>query len=122
MSVALSGLSAKAIDAETKYRLPGMRIDLTYALAHSNNYYFATLGQKLGFEKFSYYAHLLGYGERAYRNIPERAAGPLPNAVPRNGGVGMLTSFGEEIGTDAAAAAGGADERHRQRRDVVCSG
>jgi cell division protein FtsI/penicillin-binding protein 2 len=74
-----------------------MRIDLTYALAHSNNYYFATLGQKLGFEKFSYYAHLLGYGERAGLDIPGEQEGHFPAAIPRNGGVGMLTSFGEEI-------------------------
>ncbi len=97
VSVALAGLSAKVIEPENKFRLPGMRMDLTYALAHSNNYYFATLGQKLGFEKYSYYAHLLGYGERAGLNIPGEQPGRFPSAVPRNGGVGMLTSFGEEI-------------------------
>ena len=97
VSVALAGLSAKVIQPETKFRLPGMRMDLTYALAHSNNYYFATLGQKLGFERFSYYAHLLGYGERAGLNIPGEQPGNFPSAIPRNGGVGMLTSFGEEI-------------------------
>jgi beta-lactamase class D len=97
VSVALAGLSAKVIEPETKFRLPGMRMDLTYALAHSNNYYFATLGQKLGFERFSYYAHLLGYGERAGLNIPGEQSGRFPSAIPRNGGVGMLTSFGEEI-------------------------
>jgi cell division protein FtsI/penicillin-binding protein 2 len=72
-------------------------MDLTYALAHSNNYYFATLGQKLGFEKVSYYAHLFGYGERAGLNIPGEQPGHFPPAAPKNGGVGMLTSFGEEI-------------------------
>jgi len=97
VSVALAGLSAKVIQPETKFRLPGMRMDLTYALAHSNNYYFATLGQKLGFERFSYYAHLLGYGERAGLNIAGEQPGNFPSAIPRNGGVGMLTSFGEEI-------------------------
>jgi len=97
VSVALAGLSAKVIQPETKFRLPGMRMDLTYALAHSNNYYFATLGQRLGFERFSYYAHLLGYGERAGLNIPGEQPGSFPSAIPRNGGVGMLTSFGEEI-------------------------
>jgi cell division protein FtsI/penicillin-binding protein 2 len=97
VSVALAGLSEKVIQPPTNLRLPGMRMDLTYALAHSNNYYFATLGQKLGFEKFSYYAHLLGYGERAGLNIPGEQSGHFPDAIPRNGGVGMLTSFGEEI-------------------------
>lgn len=98
VSVALSGLSEKVIDPGTKFRLPGLgRIDLTYALAHSNNYYFATLGEKLGFERVSYYAHLFGYGEKAGLNIAGEQPGHYPAAPPRNGGVGMLTSFGEEI-------------------------
>jgi penicillin-binding protein 2 len=97
LSVALAGLTEKSIQPATKYRLGGMRMDLTYALAHSNNYYFATLGQKLGFEKVSYYAHLFGYGEKAGLNIPGEQAGHYPSAPPQNGGVGMLTSFGEEV-------------------------
>ncbi|MEI9975708.1 MAG: penicillin-binding transpeptidase domain-containing protein [Ignavibacteriota bacterium] len=55
-----------------------MHIDLTYALAHSNNYYFATLGQKLGFEKFSNYAHLLGLWRARRPQYSGRAAGPFP--------------------------------------------
>lgn len=97
VSVALAGLSEKVIEPATKLRLPGSRMDLTYALAHSNNYFFATVGQRLGFEKFSYYAHLFGYGEKAGFNINGEQPGRFPSAPPRNGGVGMLTSFGEEI-------------------------
>jgi len=97
VSVALSALSEKIIEPQTKLKLNGMRMDLTYALAHSNNYFFANLGQKLGFEKVSYYAHQFGYGERAGLNIAGESAGHYPSAPPRNGGVGMLTSFGEEI-------------------------
>jgi penicillin-binding protein 2 len=97
VAVALAGLSEKVIQPGAKYRLGGMRMDLTFALAHSNNYYFATLGQKLGFEKVTYYAHQFGYGERAGLNIPGEQPGYFPAAAPRNGGVGMLTSFGEEI-------------------------
>jgi cell division protein FtsI/penicillin-binding protein 2 len=97
LSVALAGLSEKLIEPGTKYRLGGMRMDLTYALAHSNNFYFATLGQKLGFEKVSYYSHLFGYGEKAGLNIPGEQSGRYPSAPPQNGGVGMLTSFGEEV-------------------------
>src|SRR5205085_9838621 len=96
-SVALAGLSEKVIHPSSKLRLGGMKMDLTYALAHSNNYYFATLGSKLGFEKVSYYAHLFGYGEKAGLNIPGEQPGRFPSAPPKNGGVGMLTSFGEEI-------------------------
>jgi cell division protein FtsI/penicillin-binding protein 2 len=72
-------------------------MDLTYALAHSNNPYFATLGNKLGFDRMSRYARLYGYGETAGLDIPGESAGRFPSAPPRNGGVGMLTSFGEEI-------------------------
>lgn len=97
VSVALAGLSEKAIDPTAKVRLGGMKMDLTYALAHSNNFYFATLGEKLGFEKVSYYSHLFGYGEKAGLNIPGEQPGRYPSAPPKNGGVGMLTSFGEEI-------------------------
>jgi penicillin-binding protein 2 len=97
VSVALAGLSEKVIQPATKYRLGGLRMDLTYALAHSNNYYFATLGEKLGFDRVSYYARLFGYGEKAGLNIAGEQPGRYPTAVPKNGGVGMLTSFGEEI-------------------------
>src|ERR1044072_5209026 len=97
VSVALAGLSEKLIDPSTKLRLGGMKMDLTYALAHSNNYYFSTLGQKLGYDKFSYYAHLFGYGEKAGLNVAGEQPGHFPEAPPKNGGVGMLTSFGEEI-------------------------
>jgi cell division protein FtsI/penicillin-binding protein 2 len=97
VSVALAGLRERVLEPETRLRLAGMKMDLTYALAHSNNYYFATLGTRLGYEKVSYYAHLFGYGERAGLNIPGEQAGHYPPAPPKNGGVGMLTSFGEEI-------------------------
>jgi len=97
VSVALAGLAEKVIQPANKYRVGRLKIDLTNALAHSNNYYFATLGEKLGFEKVSYYAHLFGYGEKAGLNIPGEQSGHYPSAPPRNGGVGMLTSFGEEI-------------------------
>lgn len=97
VSVALTALSEKVIDPATRLRLYGMRMDLTYALAHSNNYFFAALGQKLGFDRVSAYAHQFGYGEKAGLNILGEQAGTYPPAPPRNGGVAMLTSFGEEV-------------------------
>lgn len=97
VSVALAGLSEKVIQSSTKYRLGGMKMDLTYALAHSNNFYFATLGEKLGFDRISYYSRLFGYGEKAGLGIAGEQPGHYPSAPPKNGGVGMLTSFGEEI-------------------------
>jgi cell division protein FtsI/penicillin-binding protein 2 len=94
VSVALAALSEGLIQAP-RARSRGM--NLTYALAHSNNAYFANLGIKLGFERVSRYAHLFGYGEKAGLNIVGETPGHFPDAAPRNGGVGMLTSFGEEI-------------------------
>ncbi len=97
VAVALAGLSEGLINPATKFRVSGLRINLTYALAHSINLYFATLGQRLGFAKVSYYAHLFGYGEKAGLHIENEQPGHFPVAPPQNGGVGMLTSFGEEI-------------------------
>jgi cell division protein FtsI/penicillin-binding protein 2 len=98
VSVALAALSEKAVDPTAKIKLPGgPKMDMTYALARSINLYFATLGEKLGFEKVAYYAHLFGYGEKAGLNIAGEQPGHYPSAPPQNGGVGMLTSFGEEI-------------------------
>ncbi len=97
VSVALAALSEKVIQPDTRLRLGGMPINLTYALAHSNNYFFAALGQRLGFDKLSYYAHQFGYGEKAGLDIPGEQPGRFPSASPANGGVAMLSSFGEEI-------------------------
>lgn len=71
--------------------------DLTDALAFSNNSYFANLGVQLGYQRVNYYARLFGYGEKAGLNIEGEHPGYFPPAPPKNGGMGMLTSFGEEI-------------------------
>ena len=98
LTVALAGLKENLVAQPAVLNIAhrgGM--DLTYALARSNNFYFATLGQKLGYDKVSYYAHQFGYGEKAGLNIAGEQPGSFPSAPPKNGGVGMLTSFGEEI-------------------------
>jgi penicillin-binding protein 2 len=97
VSVALAALGEKLIEPQSRVPLNGRRMDLTHALAHSNNCFFATLGEKLGFEKVSYYAHQFGYGEKAGLGIAGEEPGHFPLAPPSNGGVGMLASFGEEI-------------------------
>ena len=98
VAVALAALQEKLVERATKIRLYGRRsMAMTDALAHSNNYYFANLGIKLGYERVNYYARLFGYGETAGLDIPGEKPGHFPSAPPKNGGVGMLTSFGEEI-------------------------
>ncbi len=96
--VALAALSEGLIDRTTPVRLYGRtRMDLTRALAHSNNAYFANLGIKLGYERFAYYAKLFGLGEKAGLGIPGEEPGYFADAPPQNGGMGMMTSFGEGI-------------------------
>ena len=98
VAVALAALQEKLVERSTKIRLYGRTsMAMTDALAHSNNYYFANLGIKLGYERVNYYARLFGYGETAGLDIPGEKPGYFPPAPPKNGGVGMLTSFGEEI-------------------------
>jgi len=98
VSVALAALQEKLVERTTKVHLYGRTsIAMTDALAHSNNYYFANLGIKLGYERVNYYARLFGYGETAGLDIPGEKPGYFPPAPPKNGGMGMLTSFGEEI-------------------------
>jgi cell division protein FtsI/penicillin-binding protein 2 len=71
-------------------------MSMTEALARSNNPYFATIGRKLGYEKITHYAKLLGYGETAGLNIPGEQPGIWPDKeVPT--GIGMMTSFGDGI-------------------------
>jgi cell division protein FtsI/penicillin-binding protein 2 len=72
-------------------------LDLSAALAHSNNPYFKILGDKLGYERVVHYARLFGLGEKAGWQIPGERAGALPDAPPPYGGVGMMTAFGEGI-------------------------
>lgn len=94
---AFAALSEGLVERETSLRLSRYRsMNLTQALAVSNNPYFAMLGEKLGFERVSYYARLFGLGERAGFDIPGEQPGILPARVPSEG-VGMMTSFGSGI-------------------------
>ena len=74
-------------------------MNLTLALAHSNNAYFEALGRQLGFDKVAYYAHLYGLGELAGYHIPGETPGVYPQEEisARLGGVGKMCSFGEGI-------------------------
>lgn len=95
---ALAALSEGVIERTTMMRLTRRTsMNLTEALAVSNNPYFANLGVKLGFERVLYYARLFGLGEQAGLNIEGEQPGVLPGEPPANGGVGMMTSFGEGI-------------------------
>jgi cell division protein FtsI/penicillin-binding protein 2 len=94
---ALGALSENVVERTTPVFLSRRKkIDLTEALARSNNPYFAKLGEQLGFEKVSYYAHMFGLGEKAGLDIAEEQPGTLPATTPE-AGMGMMTSFGSGI-------------------------
>jgi penicillin-binding protein 2 len=107
VSVALAGLHEDLVTRISPARFNSKgSLDLTDALAFSNNYYFATLGQKLGYDRYSYWAKLFGYGEKAGLNIEGEHPGFFPAQPPKDGGMGMLTSFGEEISQTPLELAG----------------
>jgi penicillin-binding protein 2 len=100
LSVALAALNEGLISRDTEVPLGGRsRMNLTQALAHSNNPYFEALGRKLGFDKVAYYAHQYGLGELAGYDIPGEQIGTYPDQViPQTlGGVGKMCSYGEGI-------------------------
>src|SRR5271165_2283023 len=100
LSVALTALSEGIITKETEVNIgAGKRMNLTDALAHSNNQYFEALGRQLGFEEVSSHARQYGLGELAGVNISGEQAGiyPAKEISARSGGVGRMCSFGEGI-------------------------
>lgn len=95
---ALAGLHEGVVERSTPIRLSRrVSINMTTALATSNNYYFAQMGEKLGFDRVHSYARQFGLGEVAGLGIDGEFPGVLPAAPPKFGGVGMMTSFGEGI-------------------------
>ncbi len=100
VSVALAALSEGIITKDTPVNLGGSyHMNLTEALAHSNNLYFETLGRSLGFERVRHYANQFGLGELAGYNIPGEQLGVYPDQpLPADrGGVGRMCSFGESV-------------------------
>lgn len=97
MMVSFASLSEGILGSTTNVHLTRRySMDLTQAIAHSNNLYFAKLGQTLGFDRVVKYAKLFGLGEKAGLDIPGEEAGYLTSDVPSTG-VGMMTSFGDGI-------------------------
>src|ERR1035438_3057480 len=78
---ALAALSEHVVERDTVIRLSRVAsFTLTTALAHSNNPYFAALGNRLGYDRVAHYAQMLGLGEKAGLDIPGPAS--ARNAPP----------------------------------------
>jgi penicillin-binding protein 2 len=103
--VATAGLEEGIISPETRLRAEPRflsyfgtnRINVAQALAESSNEFFARVGEMLGFQRVTEWAKRFGLGERAGLDIPGESPGVFPATPPREGGVGLLTSFGQDI-------------------------
>jgi penicillin-binding protein 2 len=92
---ALAGLNEGIINQETAFKIKKHHsMDLTEAIAHSNNAYFASVGEQLGYDKIVQYGQMFGLGEKAGLNIEAEQPGLIAEAPPADG-LGMMTSFGE---------------------------
>ena len=77
----VAGLSENAIPLVDTVG-DGYRIDLTSALAHSDNPFFQQVGTKIGPDKMVSYARELGLGEKTGVNVPFEFPGKLPEIRP----------------------------------------
>jgi cell division protein FtsI/penicillin-binding protein 2 len=99
LTVAMAALSEGLVTRDTMVQLAGFRMNMTQAIAHSNNLYFEELGRELGFERVRHYATEFGLGELAGYNIPGEQLGTYPDQeIPAaDGGVGRMCSFGQGV-------------------------
>ena len=96
--IALAALQEGVVTRDTMIRVaPRKYLNLTEALAHSNNAFFEELGRRMGFDTVSHYGHLLGLGELAGYQISEEHPGAFPSEPPAYGGVARMSSFGQGI-------------------------
>jgi cell division protein FtsI/penicillin-binding protein 2 len=96
--VALAALREGIITPNTRLYVGSReRMNLTDALAHSNNPFFQKLGEMLGFKRITEYAKEFGIGEKAGLDIPGESAGRYPQEPPKQGGVGFLAYCGTDV-------------------------
>ena len=116
ITVAMAALSEGLVTRDTQVQLAGFRMNMTQALAHSNNLYFEELGRELGFQRVRHYATQFGLGELAGYQIQGEQLGAYPDKeLPASeGGVARMCSFGQgvsltplQLGAYVAAIANG---------------
>jgi penicillin-binding protein 2 len=97
-TIAIAALSENVITRDTMLKVGRRKyMNLTEALAHSNNVFFEELGRRMGFDTVSKYGRLLGLGELSGYNLSDEHPGSFPTVAPAFGGVARMSSFGEGI-------------------------
>jgi penicillin-binding protein 2 len=96
--VALAALKQGIISPRTRIYVGHHRtMNLTDALAHSNNRFFYKLGRMVGFHLLARYAHEFGLGQKAGLDIRGDLPGEFPTVAPNNWEVGYLAYLGKGI-------------------------
>ncbi|PYS81281.1 MAG: penicillin-binding protein [Acidobacteria bacterium] len=94
----LAGLTEHVIDPVQTVNIgtASYRLDLTDALAFSDNGYFQRVGGQVGFDRMMQYARKLGLGQQTGINFPAESPGRLP--VFKEGyAVNHMSSHGDDI-------------------------
>ena len=122
LTVALAALSEGLVTRDTPVQLAGFRMNMTQALAKSNNLYFEEMGRELGFERVRHYATQFGLGELAGYNIDGEQLGVLSRSADSR----VRGRRGPHVQLRPGrfsypAATGRVCSRHRQRRNALLS-
>ncbi len=93
----VAGISEKVIQPVETVTVDGnYKINLTDALAHSNNQYFQRVGGEVGFDKMVTYAREMGLGEKTGINYVNEYAGRVP--LYKSGyAVNHMSSHGDDF-------------------------
>jgi penicillin-binding protein 2 len=101
----VAGISEKVIQPVETVSVGGnYRIDLTDALAHSNNQYFQRVGGEVGFDKMVTYAREMGLGEKTGVNYVNEYAGRVP-LFKSGSAVNHMSSHGDDFEVTAVQLA-----------------
>lgn len=110
----VAGISEKVIASTEPVNDGGRhRLDLTDALAYSNNTYFQHVGGQVGFDKMISYAREMGLGEKTGINYTNESAGKVP-LFKSGWALNRMSSHGDDfevtaiqLGTMVSAIANG---------------
>jgi len=101
----VAGLNEGVIDKSDTAKVSGAyRMNLTDALAYSNNTYFQQVGGRVGFDKMLSYATLFGLGQKTGINTPNEIAGALP-LFKSGAAVNHMSSHGDNFQVTAVQLA-----------------
>lgn len=95
-----AGVGDQAVEPATRVRVSttGKALDLTQALALSDNSYFSTLGKRVGAKRLMSYAREFGLGEPTGINYAGEIAGRLPPSLAGSD-ASRIGAYGEGIET-----------------------